>query len=498
MSSLNKALILIVAILLIGFGLAVWKNKVGGAGQVSYNSISRQEIELLLSDLKTSNPMMLKRLAEDDEMKKQQLKSLKQLFAFASQAVKDGAKDDAANRQELQSIRSEVIAVNYDREMNKDKGSMPSFGFITEDMINEFWASQPQSGETGALASVKKTLGLGGDVDTRNREQQFEDFINSKIEVMKRGNPEMADREISEDERKQARDIFAKVNIYREEFERKSLAGELDKTFVDKTNLQVKLQQVQFLARQYAEKAEEKMKVTDEEVEEFIRNRPDLSPETKRAKAQEILDRAKAGEDFAKLADEFTEDPGNANPTTGEKNGGIYKDVPKGRMVAPFEAAAIALEAGQVAPELVETDFGFHIVKLERKLGPSATKKDKDAPGVPDGDTYDVRHILITTGVKDPDDPMAREMPIKEYAKTKIAEEREKKLIDDLVAANGVSVPDDFTVPAVTDEEIEEMRKKQQPQMQMPPPGAGDDGHGHGANEGKPGAKEEPKKPAKK
>lgn len=487
---------MIVAILLIGVGLAVWKNKVGGAGHVSYNSISRQEIELLLSDVKASNPMMLKRLAEDDEMKKQQLKSLKQLFAFASQAVKEGAADDPSNRQELQSIRSEVIAVNYDREMNKDKGSMPSFGFITEDMITEFWASAPQTGETGALAGFKRAIGLGGDVDMRDREQQFNDFINSKLEVMKRGNPEMADREISEDERKQARDIFAKVNIYSEEFDRKSAAGELDKTFVDKTNLQAKLQQVQFLARQYAEKAEEKLKVTDEEVDEYIKNHPELSPETKRVKAQEILDRAKAGEDFAKLADEFTEDPGNTNPTSGEKNGGVYKDVPKGRMVAPFEAAALALEPGQVAPDLVETDFGFHIVKLERKLGPSATKKEKDTPGVPDGDTYDVRHILISTGAKDPDDPMAREMPIKEFVKSKIQEEKEKKLIDELVASNGVSVPDDFTVPEVTEEEIQQMRQKQQPQIQMPPPDM--EGGPDEPKPAKPEASKDAKKPTKK
>ena len=173
------------------------------------------------------------------------------------------------------------------------------------------------------------------------------------------------------------------------------------------------------------------------------------------------MDRAKAGEDFAALANEFTQDPGNKG-ADGAGQGGIYKDVPKGRMVAPFEQAALALQPGQVSPELVETDFGFHIVKLERKL--EATEKDGKKE-----ETYDVRHILISTGVKDPDNPnpAARESPVKDYVRNKLETEKEKKLLDDIVASNNIQVPDDFTVPAVSEEQLQQMRQKQQ--MQVPP-----------------------------
>ncbi len=449
-------------ILAIGAGLVVWKNKVGGHGAESFNSITKEEIEMLLADVAKSNPTALKRLAEDPELKKQQIDNLKQLLAFASQAQKEGFAAEAANRQELDNIRAEIVAVNYDREINKDKGPMPPFGFITEDRVKAYW------GEEGAAPAEKGWLdkiGLGGTAEARTHEAEFQEFLDTKLKLMKESNPQMKDREISEEEKTQARDFFAKIQIYNKEFEEKAKAGELGKEFVDKVNLQVKLQQAQFLARIYSDKLAEKTKVTDEEIAKYIAEHPELDPKDKKAKAEEILNRAKAGEDFAALANEFSQDPGNKD-AKGEGQGGLYKDVPKGRMVAPFEQAALALEPEQIAPQVVETDFGYHIIKLEKK------GESKDASGQP-SETYDVRHILISTGYKDPENPMAREVPVKEYVRSKLEQEKEKKVIDEIVASNNIHVPEDFTVPEVSDEQIQEMMKKQQQMpMQMSP---GDD-----------------------
>jgi parvulin-like peptidyl-prolyl isomerase len=469
LSNLTKGLILLLVILGIGAGLVVWKSRVGDHSSSSFNSISKEEVEMLLADVAKVNPMMLKRFAEDPEMKKQQLENLKQLLAFASQSQREGLTNEPNNRQELKNIRSEVIAVNYDREINKDKGPMPPFGFITEDQINAFWGAGSQA-PTGVWASFKNKIGLG----PQNNELEFQKFLDTKVALLKASNPQMKDREISEEEKNQAKEVFAKIEIYEKEYEDKAAAGELPKEFQDKVNLQVKLQQAQFLARLYSEKMAEKVKVTDEDIAKYIAEHPELDTSGKKAKAEEILNRAKAGEDFAALANEFSEDPGNTNPQTQAKNGGLYADTPKGRMVPAFEQAALALEPGQVGPDLVETDYGYHIVKLEKK------GEGKDASGQPT-ETYDVRHILISTGFKDPENPMGREMPVKAYVRSKLEEEKEKKVIDELVAANHVQVPEDFTVPEVSDEQIQEMMKKQQ-QMPMgmpegegeePPPPAG-------------------------
>ena len=453
MSNLTKGLILLLVILGIGAGLVVWKNKVGSHSSTSYNSISREEIEMLLADVAKSNPMVLKRFAEDPEMKKQQLENMKQLLAFASESQREGLTNEPNNRQELKNIKAEVVAVNYDRETHKDAGPMPPFGFITEDQMNAFWGEGDQAPQ-GFWASLKNKIGLG----PKNRELEFQKFLDTKIALLKEGNPQMKDREISEEERKQAREIFAKIGIYHDEYEAKVDSGEIPQELQDKVNLQVKLQQAQFLAGLYSKKMAEKVKVTDEDIDKYIAEHPELDTAPKRAKAEEILNRAKSGEDFAALANEFSEDPGNMDPQTKEKKGGLYADTPKGRMVPAFEEAALALEPGQVSPNLVETDYGFHIIKLEKKA------EGKDASGQPT-QTYDVRHILISTGFKDPENPMGRDMPVKAYVRSKLEEEKEKTALDELVASNHVQVPEDFTVPEISDEQMQEMMKKQQQMM---------------------------------
>jgi len=490
----------VVVVIAIGAGLVVWKNKVG-ATSTSFNSISKDEMELLLSDVAKTNPMVLKRLKEDPDMKKQQLESLKELLAFASQAKKDGLADDPSNKQELLNIKAEVEAVNYDREVNKDKGPMPAFGFITEDQTKAFWDDQNPPAKNGFLEKI----GFGGPTETRTHENEFNDFLNAKIAVMKAQNPDMANQEITDEQKTQARDVFAKTRIYRNEFEQKSAAGQLDANFVKKTNLQVKLQQAQFLARLYSDKHAEDLKVNDEDIDKYIADHPEIDPAKKKAQAQQILDRAKNGEDFAALANQYSEDPGNKGPD-GQPKGGLYEDVHKGQFVPAFEKAALALDAGQIAPDLVESDYGYHIIKLERKLGPSPRKsaapapKEKDAKAAPgadkdNGDTYDVRHILISTGVVDPHDksPTPRPIPVRDYARQKLEDQKQKDMIDKIVKQNSVTVAEDFTIPEVTDDQIKQLQQQRMQQQLQNMPQQAPDADANLANSNKP-AKPETKK----
>jgi peptidyl-prolyl cis-trans isomerase D len=77
-----------------------------------------------------------------------------------------------------------------------------------------------------------------------------------------------------------------------------------------------------------------------------------------RAKVAEVIRRAKAGGDFAKLATEISEDPGS------KSKGGDLGWVSKGEMVPAFETAAFALARGEISAEPVRTPFGFHAIKV--------------------------------------------------------------------------------------------------------------------------------------
>jgi peptidyl-prolyl cis-trans isomerase C len=82
-----------------------------------------------------------------------------------------------------------------------------------------------------------------------------------------------------------------------------------------------------------------------------------------RTKAEQVLTDVKAGKDFAALAKEHSADPGSA------ANGGDLGFFQQGQMVGPFNDAAFTLAPGTTS-DLVETDFGFHIIKVvEKKEG---------------------------------------------------------------------------------------------------------------------------------
>ncbi len=127
-----------------------------------------------------------------------------------------------------------------------------------------------------------------------------------------------------------------------------------------------------------------KVAVTPQDVEDFYKKNPDKfqRPESAhaqhilirvppnadaaakakaKAEAEAILKQVKGGADFAALAKEKSQDPGSA------PGGGDLGFFGKGQMVPQFEEAAFKLKPGEVSP-IVETPFGYHIIKMiERK-----------------------------------------------------------------------------------------------------------------------------------
>lgn len=120
---------------------------------------------------------------------------------------------------------------------------------------------------------------------------------------------------------------------------------------------------------------------TDEECETYYRNNldqfrngdlveashilfqvtPNVSLDALRAKAEEILQQALAHpEQFPELARTYS------NCSSSEQGGNLGQ-LSKGQVVPEFERVIFSLEAGQIAPKLVESRFGLHIVRVERR-----------------------------------------------------------------------------------------------------------------------------------
>ena len=82
--------------------------------------------------------------------------------------------------------------------------------------------------------------------------------------------------------------------------------------------------------------------------------------EQAKAQAEEVLQKIKDGADFAEMAKQYGSD-------STKDEGGSLGWFTKGSMVAEFEDTVFAMQPGQLSDKLVETSFGYHIIKMDGK-----------------------------------------------------------------------------------------------------------------------------------
>jgi hypothetical protein len=440
LSAFNRGLILLVAIAVAAFGLIGWdvyhkREKANRLMAEGITELTQEDLQRFVESQAKGNPRALAGLANSPEERKNLIKQLKELLAVSAEARKTGFAEKKELKSQLELTRNIILAQAFENKLKADAGRPndqgPPFGWFEQKDVDDYINASPDKAK------------YEGDFERLIEEQK-----NKQIEAQKKSGSTQPIPDMPEEQRTAMRGEYMKIAYGAA----KAREAGLDK---DKnTELQFKMQESIVLANAYArEELAEKINPTKEDIDKFIKENPKYDKNAKKAKAEELLQRANAGEDFAALADEFSEDPGNKDPQTDKKNGGFYDWKARSGYVKEFSEASWGLEPGQISG-VVETQFGYHIIKLEEKR----TEKTKDGK---DEEQVKVRHILISTMVSPEGEGgnpmMSMPMPMDEAAKAELTKKKREELLAGIASRNPITVPEDFTVivPEGADKEDE-------------------------------------------
>ncbi|HET8677289.1 MAG TPA: peptidylprolyl isomerase [Blastocatellia bacterium] len=318
---------IIVALLVVGIiGLGVWIYlKFSGPTPVK---LTARDMELLINE--ALDPSQRQMISSNDTQKKELAKQLKQILALAYEAEKRGLEKRPQVRSEIELRTDQALGVVYRKKNPAAKVSdeeVTAYLEANQKEYDQFLEENPQ---------IKK---MAGQAD----EEMKKEF--AKIKVMaERARQDGLDQEEG-----------AKLLILLQRSQ--ALAGayltELQKPDIEQYYNEHKSELGQVRARHILIK-------TDPHDE----GETPGGKEAARKKAQSLLERVRNGEDFASIAQEHSDDEAS------KPDGGDLGFFTRGSMVPQFDQAAFALKPGEVS-DLVETQYGFHIIKVEEQREPS-------------------------------------------------------------------------------------------------------------------------------
>jgi parvulin-like peptidyl-prolyl isomerase len=357
--------VLIVGAIIIG---GVWAYlKFSGPAPVK---LTARDMEILVNE--ALDPSQRQMISSSDEQRKELSKQVKQILALAYEAEKRGLGDRPQVESEIKIRTDQALGMAYRK---KNPGVQ-----VSDAEVTTYLQAHPK---------------------------EFDEFLEENPQFKKMA--AQADEQIKRE--------FGKIRLMAERARNDGLDKE------EGTKLMLLLQRSQALAGAYL------IELQKPEIEQYynehkaelnqvrarhilIKSDPQDLGETPggreeaRKKAQTILERVRKGEDFASLAREHSDDE------VSKTDGGDLGFFGRGSMVPQFEQAVFGLAPGEVS-DLVETQYGFHIIKVEEQREPSL------------------------------DDPEFQDQIVMKLDRAGL-----EKKIDEIAAASQVEVAEDFKVEA--------------------------------------------------
>jgi parvulin-like peptidyl-prolyl isomerase len=400
----TKAIIAVLVAVLASVGLIFWQATRSRASVLT--SLTPEDMGLIAESLA---PADRARLASSPEERKKLSEDIKQILAVAAEARAKGIADKPEVKRQLEAMKMLVVAQMYVKKQ-RDANAKP------EDY-------RPKQEEIDAFLKDPK--------NTQQADQYLEDL--KKIGLVPDSQP------ITDEVKEQFRQQWAPMSLMAQKG--RAAGVENDRS----TQLQIQFQQAVALSRIYSNELTKKLEPTDEEINQYFAAHPELDPKVARGKAEDLLKRARSGEDFDKLAKENSDEPG------AKESGGDLGWFGRGRMVKPFEDAAFALKDNEIS-EIVESQFGFHIIQVlgrrEGKSEPNPMAEGDAAKGGQPEEQIHARHILIKQNAAPSQNPFAPPKSARDTAKEAIIEEKTKKEVEEIAKRTNIKVPEDFPVKA--------------------------------------------------
>ncbi|MGE3467461.1 MAG: peptidylprolyl isomerase [Pyrinomonadaceae bacterium] len=365
--------------------------------------LSDSDIDLILgSDLGTGD---LRSVSQSPEDRKAFVKGLGEYLALAGQARREGMADDPQ------------FVVNF--EYKEDK--------LLADLYQAKLSNGPDGRYTVPAVEIEAIW------KDRKNEQKFERTMETLRSIQRavardRGD-EIVIGPLQGGALEKIRDNWARARFLAEK-------ARSDMEFMARPDvvLRVKLLEAGILSNDYIRKYwNSAIKASDAEIDEFIASHPEYDLGLKLAAAKGVLARARSGENFTKLAAEFSEDR-----VTKDK-GGLYENITPEATWPEVEKVALSLDVGQIAPQLVETTTGYHIVKLEKKA--RTTSQDEAQAR-----EFSFRHILFQKAYANPMhvNPQipAPFISPKEIARQKIESDKRSKFVSAILETSQIRLPE--------------------------------------------------------